>query len=98
MTHAPDPRIADLLCKDAPPERDPMFRVQVLDRLERASYRRRLVVLIACAVVFAVIAVIGASLGGAAREATGALLVGLALTIVYFVLAPALTQLLARFR
>lgn len=102
MTHDQDPRFADLLRTDlrrnAPPERDPLFRVAVLGRLERATYRRRLFVLIACAVALAVLAAVGVSAGGAAREATGVLLVGAALSAAYFILAPALTQLLARFR
>lgn len=102
MTHDPDQRIADLLREDlgqdAPPERDPMFRVRLLERLERARHGRRLGVLIACGVVFAALAAIGAGVGGATREAAGALLIGLALTVVYFVVAPTLSQMLSRFR
>jgi hypothetical protein len=102
MTHDPDPQIADLLradlLRDAPAERDPVFRVAVLDRLERAKYRRRLVALLAGAAVLAAIAVTGVSLGGAAREATGVVLIGAALAAAYFILAPAAAQLFARFR
>jgi peptidoglycan/LPS O-acetylase OafA/YrhL len=98
MTHDPDPRFADLLRKDAPPERDPVFRVEVLCRLERAKYRRRLCALLALGLVLAAIAAVGVGIGGAAREATGVLLIGAALAAAYFIVAPALTQLLARLR
>ncbi len=98
MTHDPDQRIADLLRADAPAERDPLFRVAVLHRLEREKYRRQIVSLIACGAVLAALAVGGAAVGGAARETVIALLVAGALAAVYFVVAPTLTQLLARFR
>ena len=98
MTHDLDPRFAELLRKDAPAERDPVFRVEVLCRLERAKYRRRLGALLALALVLAAIAAAGVATGGAAREATIALLIGTALTAAYFIVAPALTQLLARLR
>jgi hypothetical protein len=98
MTHDPHPRFTDLLRKDAPPERDPVFRVEVLCRLERAKYRRRLVALLALALVLAAVAAVGVGIGGAARETTSALLIGVALTAAYFIVAPALTQLLARLR
>jgi hypothetical protein len=93
-----DRRFAALLHEDAPPERDPLFRVEVLQRIERATYRRRLVAAVAGAAVFAVIAVLGATVGGAPRSAAIPLLIGAALTCGYFVLAPVLTQMLARFR
>ncbi len=98
MTHDPDPRFAELLRRDAPAERDPVFRVEVLCRLERAKYRRRLSALLALGLVLAAIAAVGVGIGGAAREATGVLLVGAALTAAYFIVAPALTQLLSRLR
>jgi len=89
--------MAELLRKDSPAERDPLFRVRVLERLERARYRRRLYASIASAVVLAVIAAIGAGAGRSAREAAGALLVGAALVALYFVVAPAMAQLFVRF-
>ncbi len=98
MTHDSDQRIADLLREDAPAERDPMFRVGVLDRLERAKYRRRLTTVIACAVALAAIALLGVSVGGAVRETTSVLLVVVALATAYFVVAPAVMSLLARLR
>ena len=97
MTDPLDKAIVELLRKDSPAERDPLFRVHVLERLERARYRRRLYPLIASAVVLAVVAVIGADAGGSAREGAGVLLIGAALVGLYFVVAPAMTQLFVRF-
>jgi hypothetical protein len=97
MTQDADQRIADLLREGAPPARDPMFRVAVLGRLERAKYRRRTLALLAGALALAAVAVLGAGVGGATREATVALLVGVALTITYFIVAPVVTRLFARF-
>jgi hypothetical protein len=37
-----DARLTDALRADAPPERDPVFRLDVLVRLERVRFRRRL--------------------------------------------------------
>ena len=96
MTDPLDKAMAELVRKDAPAERDPLFRVQVLERLERARYRRRLYAALAAAVVFAAIAVIGAEAGGSTREAARVLLVAAALIAVYFVVAPA-AQLFVRF-
>jgi uncharacterized membrane protein len=98
MTYDPDPLFAALLRKDAPAERDPVFRVEVLCRLERAKYRRRLVALLALALVVAAVAAVGVATGGAAREATGVLLIGVALTAAYFIVTPALTHFLSRLR
>jgi peptidoglycan/LPS O-acetylase OafA/YrhL len=97
MTDPLDKAMVELLRKDAPAARDPLFRVQVLERLERSRYRRRLYALLLSAVVLAVLAVIGAAAGGSAREATGVLLFGAAVTAVYFVVAPGMTQLFVRF-
>jgi len=69
MTNDSNPRFAELLRRDAPAERDPVFRVEVLFRLERAKYRRRLSALLALGLVLAAIAAVGVGIGGAAREA-----------------------------
>lgn len=37
-----DSKLGALLLADAPPERDPMFRIRVLERRERERYGRRL--------------------------------------------------------
>jgi hypothetical protein len=37
-----DVRLAAALQAEAPPERDPLFRIEVLERIERARFRRQL--------------------------------------------------------
>ena len=37
-----DERLTAALLADAPPERDPLFRIEVLTRMERARFRRQL--------------------------------------------------------
>src|SRR5690349_4200574 len=51
-----DARLAEALRPDAPPVRDPIFRVEVLTRLERARFKRRAAVTVALAAVAAVLA------------------------------------------
>src|SRR5215470_1879634 len=51
-----DGRLAEALRTDAPPARDPVFRVEVLTRLERARFRRRAALTVAVAAVAAVLA------------------------------------------
>ena len=55
-----DSRLTAALEAEAPPERDPLFRIEVLARLERARFRRRLVLAAATAVVVAAIVVANA--------------------------------------
>jgi len=51
-----DSRLTAALEADAAPAHDPMFRVEVLMRLERARFRRRIVLTMAVAFVAAAIA------------------------------------------
>ena len=51
-----DARLTAALQADAPPARDPSFRVEVLVRLERARFRRRVARIVSLAAVAAVIA------------------------------------------
>jgi len=55
-----DARLAEALRADAPPARDPIFRVEVLTRLERARFRRRASAIVAVAVVAAIVAAMNA--------------------------------------
>src|SRR6185295_15934048 len=57
MTHDLDDKIGRLLREDAPPERDPLFRISVLERRERASYRRKNQILLAGAVLIVLLAI-----------------------------------------
>lgn len=53
-------RLAAALHADAPPARDPVFRVEVLVRLERARFRRRLGRVLVVVGVLAVLAAVNA--------------------------------------
>ena len=53
-------RLTEALHADAPAARDPMFRVEVLVRLERARFRRRLARMLFVVAVLTVLAAINA--------------------------------------
>src|SRR5690606_32873784 len=98
MTVDVEKALASLLRDDAPSERDPLFRVAVLERVERARFRLRRRRLLTLALTLVVIASSGLAAGGGVRDAAGVLLVGAAVLTVYFVLLPAAAQVLARVR
>ena len=50
MTDDLDERLGRLLREGSPPERDPMFRIQVLERREQRRFRQRSLTLLAGAV------------------------------------------------
>lgn len=50
-----DERLCRLLLTDAPPERDPLFRLRVIERLEHRRYRHRSLLLLAGAVLTALL-------------------------------------------
>lgn len=58
-------RLTAALQAEAPPARDPLFRVEVLVRLERARFRRRLARTLVVAGVLAVLAALNAPVIGA---------------------------------
>jgi len=55
-----DSRLTAAMQADAAPGHDPMFRVEVFVRLERARFRRRIVLTLAVAFVAAVLVVVNA--------------------------------------
>ena len=55
-----EPRLTAALYADAPPARDPVFRLEVLVRLERARFRRRVGRMLAVVGVLAVLAAVNA--------------------------------------
>jgi hypothetical protein len=55
-----DSRLTAALHADAAPPHDPMFRVETLMRLERARFRRRIVLTMAVACVAAVLVAVNA--------------------------------------
>jgi hypothetical protein len=65
MTDDLDQKLGNLLRADAPLERDPLFRIGLIERSERQRYHRRqrtlLVSAVGLAVLFAVIIAVGAA-------------------------------------
>src|SRR5512147_1534072 len=62
-----DERLGQLLRQDAPAERDPGFRIALLERRERQRYQRRQRTVVACgamlAVLFALVVTLNRTLG-----------------------------------
>ena len=63
MTDEVDETLGRLLREGAPPERDPLFRISVLERRERQRFQRRTHKLLAITVLLAVLGIVGANLG-----------------------------------
>ena len=51
-----DTRLTEILSQGIPGERDPVFRIDVLMRLERARFRRRMAALASLAIIVTVVA------------------------------------------
>jgi len=97
MTADLDQRIAQLLNANAPPERDPLFRIQLLARRERQRFRRR-ALLILCAMLTLVVVMSSAYRSSASLAETASIvLLGLSLAglAIYF---PVVAQVLRRSR
>jgi amino acid permease len=92
-----DEKLGELLRSDAPPTRDAMFRLSVLERRERQRYQRKSVILAASAIMLAVVLWVG--FNAADRIATffvAALCIALAGACVLSV--PGVLQLVRRLR
>jgi hypothetical protein len=50
-----DEKLGQLLRQDAPPERDPAFRIALLERRERQRYQHRQRMVLACGAMLAVL-------------------------------------------
>jgi hypothetical protein len=92
-----DERIADLLNADAPPVRDPVFRIRVLERREHRRFQRRSLTMAAGALVIIVVSAFAIGIGGGAMQRTGALVVGTALAIAWPAFRRSLPRFLRRF-
>lgn len=98
MTPDENEHIANLLRAAAPPVRDPMFRLRVLERRERQHFQRRSLLLLAAALASVLCFWIGLR-AEAGLAGTAAILVACAALVVsYFLYAPAVKQLIRHFR
>jgi hypothetical protein len=98
MNDQQDERLGQLLRADAPPPRDPMFRLSVLERREEKRFRNRSLMLVGLAMAAALASWFAVSIGGWTFE-TVSVLIALAIAAIgWWTYAPALRALLRRFR
>ena len=93
-----DERIATVLRENAPPRRDPRFRVAILERLERQRFKRRLLLLAVAAIAVVTLVSIGYGARSNASDSIGVLLLCAALAVSAFRYAPVLTYFVRRWR
>jgi threonine/homoserine/homoserine lactone efflux protein len=90
-----DDRITAALLHDAPPPRDPLFRIRVLERAERQRFRRSARLAIAGAVGVLLVSVLTVSAGSMAYVAGSVLLFAL-VVVTGAVYLPELGRLISR--
>lgn len=66
-----DQQLSELLRSLAPPERDALFRINVLERRERREFVQRVVLLLGAGVIAVVAYAIAATVGGTNEVARG---------------------------
>ena len=97
MSEDRDDRIVEYLRQAAPPARDPVFRLRVLERREQRQFQRRLFTMLAGVLVIILISTFAISTRGGALGATGVLVAGAALASGYLVFRGRLLRILRRF-
>lgn len=94
MTHdEQDDRLTRLLLRGAPPERDPLFRIKVLERRERRRFRRSVLLLIAGVLVIMVALAVGIRIRGETYDVARILLLGAAAVVAIAVYVPLFVRL-----
>jgi hypothetical protein len=97
MSEKQDQRIVNLLRAGAPPARDPLFRLKVLERREQQRFQRRLFTMLAGTLVIILVSMLAIGTGGGALKTTGTLVVGTALATAYLAFRNRLLWILRRF-
>ena len=99
MTHDDDAMLREVLRLRAPPARDPLFRLKVHERRERALFRRRALLASAFALAALTVAAVGAgALGPSAADAARVLFFGVLLALAGGLYGPRLARFLPRLR
>ncbi len=91
-----DERITTALRHEAPPLRDPVFRLQVLERRERQRFRRRALHALTAGAAVVGVSVLTLSTGGEAYTAGGVLLFALVLVTGTVIVLPEFGRLIRR--
>src|SRR5262245_7495535 len=97
MSERQDDRIMELLQRAAPPARDPVFRLRVLERREQRQFQRRLYIMLAGVISIILVATFVMSLGGGTLE-TSAPVVGVAVVTTCLAFRQSLMRILRHFR
>jgi len=97
MSEGRDDRIVEYLRQAAPPARDSLFRVKVLEGREQRQFQRRLFTMLAGAFVIIVALAFAVGIGSGALVPTGALVVGAALASAYLAFRGRFLRVLRRF-
>ena len=91
-----DPKIVSFLLNAAPPERDPVFRLRVLEGREKRMFRRRLFTMSAGLILIGLVAAFGVGIGGGAPVIKGLLTVAAAFCSAWLAFRGHLRQILRR--
>jgi hypothetical protein len=98
MMHDEERRLARFLRQNEPPERDPLFRVKVLERRERQWFRRRVATMLAALLAAGAIWAALAVFGGVTHEAARIVSIGVVACLGGTLYVPALFNLFRHLR
>lgn len=97
MSEDRDDRMVEFLRQAAPPARDPVFRLRVLERREQRQFRRQLFTMLAGLLVIVLVSTLASGMGGGALKTTGAVVVATALASAYLAFRGRFLGILRRF-
>jgi hypothetical protein len=97
MNEREDERLGQAL-RDAPPERDALFRLSVIERRERQRFQRRSVGLTIASILFLAVVSFGWSAGAGLVVTAASVALGAGLIVACIVSAPGVTEILRRLR
>ena len=97
MSEQQGDRIVDLLQRAAPPARDPVFRLRVLERREQRQFQRRLYIMLAGVIAIILVSTFSMRLGGGFLE-TSAPVICVAVASTGLAFRQNLTRILRHFR
>jgi|SRR5690348_2355418 hypothetical protein len=98
MSEQQDHRIPELLRLAAPPARDPVFRLRVLERREQRQFQHRLYIILAGVIAIISVSTWALTLGGGALKTTSASVVVVALACACLAFRHSLPRILRHFR
>lgn len=97
MNERADERLGDLL-RDAPPERDALFRLSVIERRERQRFQRKSIVILAAGILLLAAFSFGWSAGASLLATAAVVLLVAAIVISCIASAPGVAEVVRRIR